>query len=37
MGGRAMREWARVPFADGIDRWRAVVDDAYAFVDSITA
>jgi hypothetical protein len=36
MGGRAMREWARVPFADGIDRWRAVVDDAYAFVDSIT-
>lgn len=36
LGGRMMREWARVPFADGVDRWRAVVDDAYAFVDSIT-
>jgi len=36
MGGRSMREWARVPLADGIDRWRAIADDAYAFVDSIT-
>jgi hypothetical protein len=36
MGGRTMREWAKVPFADGVERWRAVVDDAYAFVDSIT-
>jgi hypothetical protein len=36
MGGRMMQEWARVPFADGIDRWRAIADDAYAFVDSIT-
>lgn len=36
MGGRRMREWARVPLTDGVDRWRAVADDAYAFVDSIT-
>ena len=36
MRGRVMREWAKVPLADGADRWRAVVDDAYAFVDSIT-
>jgi hypothetical protein len=36
MRGSPMREWARVPFADGVERWRAVVDDAYAFVDAIT-
>jgi hypothetical protein len=36
MGGRIMREWAKVPFADGVERWRAVADDAYAFVDAIT-
>jgi hypothetical protein len=36
MGGRRMREWARVPLADDIERWRSLADDAYAFVDSIT-
>ena len=36
MRSRTMREWAKVPFADGIERWKAVVDDAYAFVDAIT-
>ena len=36
MRGRPMREWAVVPFDDGVDRWREVADEAYAFVDSIT-
>jgi len=36
MRGRPMREWARVPIADGIERWRDVAADAYRFVDSIT-
>jgi hypothetical protein len=36
MRGRRMREWAKVPLADGVERWRAIVRDAYAFVDSIT-
>ena len=35
MRGQPMREWARVPFDDGIERWRAIAHDAYAFVDSI--
>ncbi|WP_136706258.1 TfoX/Sxy family protein [Agromyces sp. H66] len=37
MGGRTMREWARVPLTDDVGRWRAITDDAHAFVDSITA
>jgi hypothetical protein len=36
MRGRPMREWAKVPFADGIERWRDIADEAHAFVDSIT-
>lgn len=36
MRGRPMREWAVVPFGDGVDRWRDIADEAYAFVDSIT-
>ncbi|WP_448003432.1 hypothetical protein [Agromyces bauzanensis] len=36
MGARSMREWARVPLDDDVERWRAITDDAYAFVDSIT-
>ena len=36
MRGRPMREWARVPIAEGIERWREVAADAYRFVDSIT-
>lgn len=36
MGGRRMREWARVPLTDGVERWRALADDAYAYVHSIT-
>jgi len=36
MRGRPMREWAVVPVGDGIDRWREVAREAYAFVDSIT-
>jgi hypothetical protein len=36
LGGRRMREWARVPLSDDIERWRAIARDAYAFVDSIT-
>lgn len=35
MRGQPMREWAKVPFDDGIERWRAIADDAYTFVDSI--
>ncbi|UOQ90100.1 TfoX/Sxy family protein [Agromyces endophyticus] len=36
MRGRPMREWAVVPVAEGVDRWRTVAREAYAFVDSIT-
>ena len=36
MRGRPMREWAKVPLADGIERWRDIADEAHAFVDSIT-
>lgn len=36
MRGRPMREWAVVPFDDGVDRWREIADEAHAFVDSIT-
>jgi hypothetical protein len=36
MRGRPMREWARVPIDEGIDRWREVAAEAYHFVDSIT-
>jgi hypothetical protein len=36
MRGRAMREWARVPLTEGVEEWRAITDDAFAFVDSIT-
>ena len=36
MGGRRMREWARVPLADGVERWRQIADEAHAFVDSVT-
>ena len=36
MRGRAMREWARVPYAAGADRWSELADEANAFVDSIT-
>jgi hypothetical protein len=36
MRGRPMREWAKVPLADGVERWRAVADEAHAFVDDIT-
>lgn len=36
MRGRPMREWAKVPLADGMERWRAVADEAHAFVDAIT-
>lgn len=36
MRGRPMREWAKVPLADGIERWRSIADEAHAFVDEIT-
>ncbi|HEX6955144.1 MAG TPA: hypothetical protein VF156_09735 [Agromyces sp.] len=36
MRGRPMREWAVVPYAEGEERWRAITDEAFAFVDSIT-
>lgn len=36
MRGRAMREWARVPAEAGADEWRAVAEEAYAFLDEIT-
>lgn len=36
MAGSPRREWAVVPLADGVDRWRTIADEAYAFVDSIT-
>lgn len=36
MRGHPMREWAKVPLADGGERWRAIADEAHAFVDSIT-
>jgi len=36
MRGRPMREWAVIALAEGADRWRAVTEEAYDFVDSIT-
>lgn len=36
MRGRPMREWAVVPYAEGEERWRELIDEAFAFVDSIT-
>lgn len=36
MRGRAMREWAVVPYAEGEERWREITDEAFAFVDAIT-
>ncbi len=36
MRGRPMREWAKVPLADGAERWRSTAAEAYAFVDAIT-
>lgn len=36
MRGRPMREWAVVPAADGVERWREAAREAYEFVDSIT-
>jgi hypothetical protein len=36
MRGRPMREWARVPLTEGVEQWRAITDDAFTFVDSIT-
>jgi TfoX/Sxy family transcriptional regulator of competence genes len=36
MAGREMREWACVPVWAGPDRWVALLQEAHAFVDSIT-
>lgn len=36
MRGRAMREWAQVPFDAGAERWLEVAEEAYAFLDEIT-
>jgi TfoX/Sxy family transcriptional regulator of competence genes len=36
MRGRAMREWAALPYDDGEERWRAAAREAHDFVDSIT-
>ncbi|KQX05583.1 MULTISPECIES: hypothetical protein [unclassified Leifsonia] len=36
MHGGPAKEWASVPLLDGADRWHAIVDEAHAFVDSIT-
>ena len=36
MHGGPAKEWASVPFADGADRWRAICEEAHAFVDEIT-
>lgn len=36
MRGRPMREWARVPQADGVARWRVLVDEAHSYVELIT-
>lgn len=32
MRGRPMREWAAVPYDGGLDRWRDLATEAYAFV-----
>lgn len=36
MRGRAMREWAAIPYAAGEQRWLEAVREAHGFVDSIT-
>lgn len=36
MAGRTMREWVTMPLAAGVEAWRALVEEAYAYVESIT-
>ena len=36
MNGRLMREWVRMPFEAGEPAWRALLDEAYRFLDEIT-
>ncbi|KQM82637.1 hypothetical protein [Agromyces sp. Leaf222] len=36
MRGRPMREWAVVPYADGVDRWASITVEAHAYLDEIT-
>lgn len=36
MAGRTMREWVSMPVAAGVDAWRALVEEAYGYLDSIT-
>ncbi|MCU1690876.1 MAG: hypothetical protein JWN61_1221 [Pseudonocardiales bacterium] len=36
MAGRTMREWVSMPISAGVDAWRALVHEAYAYVDAIT-
>ena len=36
MAGRTMREWVAMPLAAGPSAWRALIDEAHAYVDAIT-
>jgi hypothetical protein len=36
MRGRPMREWAVMPLAAGYERWLAITDEAYDYLDEIT-
>lgn len=36
MAGRTMREWVTMPLSAGVDAWRALADEAFAYVGSIT-
>lgn len=36
MRGREMREWVELPQAAGLDAWRALLAEAFAYLDEIT-
>ena len=36
MAGRTMREWVSMPRSAGVDAWRALVEEAHAYLDEIT-
>jgi len=36
MRGRPMREWAVVPYDEGVERWASITVDAHAVLDEIT-
>ncbi|MFG1603525.1 TfoX/Sxy family protein [Actinoplanes sp. NPDC049265] len=36
MSGKTMREWVEMPYPAGEDAWRALLDEAYTYLDETT-